>query len=95
MLRPLSGRLPPGEFFGPFLLAQKACLKFLFVTRKCHPGPIREKWAVRPDEQEERPHVGQRRLGMESAMRSLVLCDSLKKAFKNSYSLLDFSNGLF
>jgi hypothetical protein len=22
--------LPPGEFFGTFLLAQKACLKFLF-----------------------------------------------------------------
>ncbi len=30
MLRLLSGRLPPGEFFGTFLLAQKACLKFLF-----------------------------------------------------------------
>ena len=33
MLRPLSGRLPPGEFFGTFLLAQKACLKFLFVVK--------------------------------------------------------------
>jgi len=25
-------RLPPGEFFGTFLLAPKACLKFLFVA---------------------------------------------------------------
>ncbi len=37
MLRLLSGRLPPGEFFGTFLLAQKACLKFLFVKFNYHP----------------------------------------------------------
>ncbi len=30
IVRPLIGRLPPGEFFGTFLLAQKAFLKFLF-----------------------------------------------------------------
>ena len=50
-------------------------------TRERHPGPIREKWAVRPNAQDEHPHVGQRRLGIESEMRSLILCDSLKKAF--------------
>ncbi len=36
---------------------------------------------VRPSSQDELPPRGQRRLGIESAMRSLVLCDSLKKAF--------------
>ncbi len=56
------------------------------TTRERHPGPIREKWAVRPDAQDELPHFEQRPLGIESATRSLVLCDSLKKAFLNSYS---------
>jgi hypothetical protein len=41
---------------------------------------------VRPSSQDELPPRGQRRLGIESAMRSLVLSCPGKKAFYNSYS---------
>jgi hypothetical protein len=51
-----------------------------------HAGPIREKWAGQTSLQDERSHVGQRSPGIESSMTSLVLCDSLKKAFYKSYS---------
>ena len=33
-LRPLIGRLHPGNFFGTFLLAQEARLKFLFAMAR-------------------------------------------------------------
>jgi len=41
---------------------------------------------VRPHSQEERPHVGQQSLGIESSTRSLVLFRLVKKALSNSYS---------